>query len=56
MPRKSSPSKIYCLRCKKRVDATNVKQVSVNNARRGKVPMLKGNCPSCGGKVCKING
>ena len=41
---------MYCLKCKKKVTATNVVQTKTKKG----TPMRKGKCPKCGTVVCRI--
>ncbi|MDM8001117.1 MAG: DUF5679 domain-containing protein [Dehalococcoidia bacterium] len=40
----------YCVKCKKKVQISNAKQVTLKNKR----PAVSGTCPSCGTKVFRI--
>ena len=40
----------YCFKCKKKVEAVDVKEVKMKNGR----PMTQGKCKICGTKVCQI--
>ena len=40
----------YCVRCKKKVEIQNAKQVTLKNKR----PATKGVCPKCGTAVFRI--
>jgi len=40
----------YCVKCKKKVEIRNPKQVTLKNKR----PAVSGTCPSCGTKVFRI--
>ncbi|MDR3136737.1 MAG: DUF5679 domain-containing protein [Coriobacteriales bacterium] len=37
----------YCVKCKSKKEMQDVQEVTSKNGR----PMLKGTCPSCGGKL-----
>lgn len=41
-----------CMRCRKQVDIKDPKEVVLKN----KLKALKGVCPNCGTKVCRIIG
>lgn len=41
-----------CMKCKKQVEIKDAKEVVTKN----KMKMLKGVCPNCGTKVCRILG
>jgi RNase P subunit RPR2 len=40
----------YCVKCKKKVQISGAKQVTLKNKR----PAVSGTCPSCGTKVFRI--
>ncbi|HLC24796.1 MAG TPA: DUF5679 domain-containing protein [Nitrosopumilaceae archaeon] len=40
----------YCVKCRKKVDITNPKEVKLKNGR----PAVKGTCPKCGTNVFRI--
>jgi len=40
----------YCVKCKKKVEMQNPKQITMKNKR----PATKGVCPKCGSKVFRI--
>ncbi|MCK9430222.1 MAG: DUF5679 domain-containing protein [Candidatus Omnitrophica bacterium] len=42
----------YCVKCKKKVE---IKDGVKTKTKKG-VPMLKGKCPNCNTKVCRIGG
>ena len=42
----------YCVKCKKSIEAINIEE---GKTKRG-VDMVRGNCPVCNTKVCRIGG
>ncbi|MDE1728194.1 DUF5679 domain-containing protein [Candidatus Nitrosotalea okcheonensis] len=40
----------YCVKCRKKVDISNPKEVKLKNGR----PAVKGVCPKCGTNVFRI--
>ncbi len=40
----------YCVRCKQKVEIKN----PVKDKTKKGVPMIRGTCPICGTKVCRI--
>jgi len=40
----------YCIKCKKKVEIKNPKQIALKNGR----PAVQGGCPNCGKKVFRI--
>jgi hypothetical protein len=42
----------YCMKCREKIEIENINETKT---KRG-VPMIKGNCPICKTKVCKIGG
>ena len=42
----------YCVKCKKKVEIKNPKQITMKNKRKA----TKGECPNCGTKVFRIGG
>ncbi len=40
----------YCMKCRKKVDIKDAKQITLKNGR----PAMQGVCPSCGTKVFRI--
>ena len=40
----------YCVKCRKKVDVKNAKQITMKNGR----PATQGECPSCNTKVFRI--
>ena len=40
----------YCVKCRKKVEIKNPKQVTLKN----KLPAIQGVCPACGSKVFRI--
>ncbi|HET7337407.1 MAG: DUF5679 domain-containing protein [Nitrosopumilaceae archaeon] len=40
----------YCVKCRKKVDISNPKEVKLKNGR----PAVKGTCPKCGTNVFRI--
>ena len=40
----------YCVKCKKKTEIKNPKQVTLKNKR----PAIQGTCPKCGTKVFRI--
>jgi len=44
--------KAYCVKCKKKVDISNPKSVTMKNNRKA----TKGKCPRCGSGVYRIGG
>ena len=44
--------KAYCVKCRKKVEIENPKQVTLKNKRKA----FKGTCPNCGTKVFRIEG
>ncbi len=42
----------YCVKCKKKVEMKDEKEVTMKNGRKAK----KGVCPHCGTKVFRIGG
>ena len=40
----------YCMKCKRKVDIKNARQVTLKNNR----PAVEGVCPACGTKVFRI--
>ncbi len=40
----------YCMKCRKKVEIRNPKQVTLKNKR----PATSGTCPACGTKVFRI--
>ena len=44
--------KFYCVKCRSKVEATDVKESISKNNRI----MYKSVCPTCGTKVCRIGG
>ena len=40
----------YCVKCRKKVEIRNPKQVTLKNKR----PAVSGTCPNCGTKVFRI--
>ncbi|MDR3783221.1 DUF5679 domain-containing protein [Candidatus Nitrosotalea bavarica] len=40
----------YCVKCRKKVDITNPKEVKLKNGR----PAVKGTCPKCSTNVFRI--
>ncbi|MEO9306814.1 Epididymal sperm protein E [Nitrosotalea sinensis] len=40
----------YCVKCRKKVDIANPKEVKLKNGR----PAVKGTCPKCGTNVFRI--
>lgn len=42
----------YCVKCKAKREMKNAKEVTLKNKRRA----MKGECPKCGTKMCRILG
>ncbi|MBU1199475.1 MAG: hypothetical protein KKF46_00925 [Nanoarchaeota archaeon] len=42
----------YCVKCKKKKEMQNGKEVTTKNGRR----MMKGKCPTCDTTMCRILG
>ena len=42
----------YCMKCKKKVEIKNPRQITMRNGR----PATQGICPICGTKVFRIGG
>ncbi|MFC1496136.1 DUF5679 domain-containing protein [Candidatus Margulisiibacteriota bacterium] len=42
----------YCVKCKKKQEMKNAKEVTMKNGRKAK----KGECPKCGTKMFRIGG
>ncbi|HXX05845.1 MAG TPA: DUF5679 domain-containing protein [Candidatus Bathyarchaeia archaeon] len=40
----------YCVKCRKKVEIANAKEVKLKNGR----PAVKGTCPKCGTNVFRI--
>ncbi|MDD5338073.1 MAG: DUF5679 domain-containing protein [Dehalococcoidales bacterium] len=40
----------YCMKCRKKVEMSNPKAVTLKNKR----PATQGSCPSCGTKIFRI--
>jgi endogenous inhibitor of DNA gyrase (YacG/DUF329 family) len=40
----------YCMKCRKKVDIKDAKQITLKNGR----PAMQGSCPTCGTKVFRI--
>lgn len=56
MPGKMKINEFYCVSCRSRVavSPTDIKKVMVKNSKRkGGVPALRANCPSCNQKLFK---
>jgi hypothetical protein len=45
-------SEAYCVKCKKKVEIENPREETLKNG----VKAMKGNCPVCKTKVCRILG
>ena len=50
MTTENDPNTIYCLKCKTRIETTNVEQVTLNNGR----PAATGLCAVCGKKKFRM--
>ena len=44
----------YCLRCKKKVPIKDLEEVTIGNETTGQRNAVKGFCPECGTKICKM--